>query len=326
MEVGVNDIPVLSEIIGPVHPCAGNTVTYSVEERPDVAYNWTFPVSWQLLSDPGAFEATVIAGFENGTIAATASNDCGMAAIVELEVFSEIPPSLNSVSGPETVCKNSLQSYFVDFIADVVYALHFPDGWEIQSLPETHYVDVLTGQESGTITVTAKLNCDPSEPVLLDVVVIPQPLQPEIILLENVLTSDAASGNQWYNQDGMINGATQQKYFPVENGNYFVVVTVNECISEPSNTIEILNAGITRQIEFRNLTIYPIPFANKLVIDFKNNYKPVNFIFYNAAGIPLLSGNFTEKTIIDTRHLPSGVFTIRFETGQSIEFRKVIRE
>jgi len=64
------------------------------------------------------------------------------------------------------------------------------------------------------------------------------------------LTSSALSGNQWYNQNGIINGATNQSYTVVSNGIYYVIVTMDGYVSEPSNsiTLQISNQDYTQNI------------------------------------------------------------------------------
>lgn len=68
---------------------------------------------------------------------------------------------------------------------------------------------------------------------------------PTITQNGNVLYSNSTSGNQWYNQDGAIVGATDQDYVVRQEGSYYVVVTHSGCSSEKSNTIDIVNTVLT---------------------------------------------------------------------------------
>ena len=61
-------------------------------------------------------------------------------------------------------------------------------------------------------------------------------------------------GNQWYNEDGPIPGATGQFFLAVEPGTYYVIVTSDDCASAPSNPIEIMTVGtedITTESRFK---------------------------------------------------------------------------
>ena len=65
-----------------------------------------------------------------------------------------------------------------------------------------------------------------------------------------ILTSSAASGNQWYRNGIAINGATVQTYSATQDGNYTVKVTIGGCTSLASNAIVVIvvSAGTTPSI------------------------------------------------------------------------------
>ena len=89
-----------------------------------------------------------------------------------------------------------------------------------------------------------------------------------ITLNGNVLQSSAATGNQWFNQNGLISGATNQNYTPTINGDYYTIVTVNGCSSDISNKIHIVINGIKNSAENNEkINIYPNPVTNELFIE-----------------------------------------------------------
>jgi gliding motility-associated-like protein len=49
------------------------------------------------------------------------------------------------------------------------------------------------------------------------------------------LTSNSATGNQWYKDGVIVNGATSQTYSAIASGTYTVIVTASGCISAASN-------------------------------------------------------------------------------------------
>lgn len=54
------------------------------------------------------------------------------------------------------------------------------------------------------------------------------------------LVSSAQKGNQWFRQDGtMVDGATEQKFTPTEDGIYYVAVSNGSCFSEPSQAYRV---------------------------------------------------------------------------------------
>jgi|GEM_PF-2313232 len=65
------------------------------------------------------------------------------------------------------------------------------------------------------------------------------PPTPTINIINYTLHSEALKGNQWYNQNGKIDGATSQDYSPTENGDYYCIVTVMGSSSNKSNIITV---------------------------------------------------------------------------------------
>ena len=94
----------------------------------------------------------------------------------------------------------------------------------------------------------------------------PMPEQPEVIQEGDSLVSSAQEGNQWYDSQGMIEGATQQVYFPEKEEDYYTIVTSPAgCVSEPSNTVHFLFTDIAVN-ERNDLSIYPVPAKDILYI------------------------------------------------------------
>jgi hypothetical protein len=50
----------------------------------------------------------------------------------------------------------------------------------------------------------------------------------------HTLVSSVENGNQWYNENGPVEGATSQSFTPAESGIYSVTASVGNCESEPS--------------------------------------------------------------------------------------------
>ena len=66
-----------------------------------------------------------------------------------------------------------------------------------------------------------------------------KPQTPIISLNGNILHSDAPFGNQWYNQNGIIDSAINQDYTVTNSGDYFVIVTLLGCNSDTSNILNV---------------------------------------------------------------------------------------
>lgn len=85
-----------------------------------------------------------------------------------------------------------------------------------------------------TYTQSNEYMCD--SVYLLDLSVL-TPLEAPLVTVEgsNTLVSSAAKGNQWFKADGTpVEGATEQRFTPTEDGVYYVAASNGSCYSEPS--------------------------------------------------------------------------------------------
>jgi hypothetical protein len=85
------------------------------------------------------------------------------------------------------------------------------------------------------------------------------PATPVVIQAGNDLISDAIAGNQWYEQSGIVAGATDQVFTPSQNGTYYVVVNNQGCTSAPSNQIQYTVTGINDMPSALHIELTPNP-------------------------------------------------------------------
>ncbi len=113
--------------------------------------------------------------------------------------------------------------------------------------------DVITCSFTSTCAVPSTVNSSS-----ITMIVTALPSTPTITPNGYVLTSSSSTGNQWYLNGLIINGATNQTYTATANGNYTVVVTTNGCSSNPSlicnsvGLVDVTNTGT-------HFYIYPNP-------------------------------------------------------------------
>jgi len=144
----------------------------------------------------------------------------------------------------------------------------------------------------------------------------------------NILTSNFTSGNQWYLNGTIINGATGQTYTPIQSGNYRVDVELsNGCVAQSLDfTYVIVNPG-DNDI---GLTIFPVPANGQLNVVFAAPaVSDLNLSLINSAGQvnysdkrSLAAGNFS--TVIDVSHIPPGTYIVRVLLGGKKYARKII--
>ena len=154
-----------------------------------------------------------------------------------------------------------------------------------------------------------------------------KPTTPVITQTGNTLNSNTATGNQWYNTtSGAITGATNQTYNPTANASYYVTVTANACMSDPSNTIAYSTVGVQAYDNNRTINVYPNPVSNELVIEITGNKDKQAYEIYNSIGQVVYKGSLVEKTTVQTTDFPSGVYMIKLENGKTFEFKKILKK
>jgi hypothetical protein len=95
------------------------------------------------------------------------------------------------------------------------------------------------------------------------------PATPFIYLEGETLYSDATEGNQWYDSQGAIPGATGQSYTCLWEDVFHVKVTSdNGCQSHPSNSIHVVVTGVNDPVQQEQMSVAPNPFREEALISF----------------------------------------------------------
>lgn len=162
----------------------------------------------------------------------------------------------------------------------------------------------------------------------LNITLNPLPTTPVITQNGNSLQSSSTSGNQWYNQTGIINGAINQNFTPTENGNYYVILTASGCSSTSSNTINYGSLSI-QNFENNAMTIYPNPTNDKITIDLGNLVDVTGYQIkiYNQLGQIVFSGVMnTQQYSVSLNSLTAGVHLVKIydASNHEIKTKKII--
>lgn len=140
----------------------------------------------------------------------------------------------------------------------------------------------------------------------------------------NILHSNALIGNQWYNQNGLINGATNQDYVLTSNGNYYVIITRSGCSSVKSNTISIINVGVEQTKMNNSIKIYPNPTEESFCISGFEGVAAMKLI--DISGKLILSKQITVNETILINNLSQGVYIVKLITAGGIVERKLVKK
>lgn len=131
---------------------------------------------------------------------------------------------------------------------------------------------------------------------------------------------------QWLLNGNPIQGATSQYYYPMQNGQYTVMVTTNVPCTSTSAPFNMTTVGV-EDVILRQVSIYPNPFKDKLFIE--NLPLGVNMSLQSIMGGKILwenTGNDKVNESLDLSQLPVGVYVLSIEYKGEKFARKVVKE
>jgi hypothetical protein len=115
----------------------------------------------------------------------------------------------------------------------------------------------------------------------------------------------------------MIQGATDLIYIPEQEGIYYTIVTLNNCPSRESNTINYLPTGIVLTNGKEEIILYPNPSAGRYTISFgADPVRQATIKVFNLQGKLIYSEIIqnTTKAEINLTAFPKGMYIIKVIT------------
>ncbi len=337
----VNPVPAAAgTVTGTATVCAGQQgVAYSTTSVMNAtSYSWYLPAGATIASGAGTTSITVNfgAGTVSGNITVAGANQCGDGPLSPPfpVTVNPLPAAAGTITGDASVCQGETGVvYSVATIASATgYAWTLPAGATITAGNNTKQITVSfsASASSGVITVHGTNTCGSgANSPDFSVTVNPKPATPTITESGGTLTSSAASGNQWYFNGTAIPGATGQTYEATQSGDYYTIVTLNGCSSDPSNTINVTMIGIN-QLSGTTFNIYPVPNDGKFSVTCGGiTVESLTLEVYNYLGVRIydtrvspLQGNVEQ--IIDLRPVPNGVYTVVLRTDDNRIVRRIL--
>ncbi|MEI7663803.1 MAG: T9SS type A sorting domain-containing protein, partial [Bacteroidota bacterium] len=242
------------------------------------------------------------------------------------------PAAAGTITGAASVCVNATAvAYSVPTIANANgYVWTIPAGATITSGGTTKNIVVNYGPTSGTGVVSVKgtNTCGSGTVSNLNVTMNAIPPAPVVTASGNMLTSSAATGNQWYYEGALIAGATYQTYAVTHNsGYYWSVVTVNGCSSPISNKVWVVILG-QQDLQGTSFNVYPVPSEGRFTLSVTSPVQETYLVaIYNQMGSKIcdlgeVQVNGTFERQIDLRPVTAGIYSAVFLNSA----RKVVKK
>ncbi|WP_461632661.1 PKD domain-containing protein [Labilibaculum euxinus] len=176
-----------------------------------------------------------------------------------------------------------------------------------------------------TLRVENSNGCSAADQVLITVHDLPQ--IPVATYNNGILSSTSATEYQWYRNNEVQNGTTNQEFSPSQDGNYSVEVwNQYGCKSEISEQVEVILVGIEELIK-KNISIYPNPTKGKLVIDLHENFNysaNIQVELFDSAGKLILYKQLEPTTSLDLTSYPAGLYFVHFiNQNEAVSFKIV---
>ena len=256
----VNSIPAQANLIsGETLICPSTTNTYSIGTvLGATSYTWNLPLGWSGISSTNSILVT--SGLSDGEISVIANNVCGSSPAQTLNItINSIPSQPASISGMDTVCYGSSQTYSIATVPGASsYTWTLPSGWVGTS--SINSITALAGL-SGTIMVRANNDCGSSVDQSFDVFVKPLPSQALEIIGSNevcfgttqIYSIDAISGATSYNwtlPSGWSGTSTTNSISTTigQLGGIISVVATNSCGNSSAQTLSVAVNTIPAQV------------------------------------------------------------------------------
>lgn len=232
----------------------------------------------------------------------------------------------DKIVGNTIICAGKSEVYSIPATPKASsYNWTLPNGTTGTSTTNSITVNFGSSAVSGNISVKGINGCGISAPSSLGVIVNQLPIKPTIIQNVDVLHSSVSIGNQWYDKNGLISGATNQDYTPKTSGDYYVIISNNGCSSAPSNTVHLIPTTVYPISLSNAIKVYPNPVTNELIIEIIENNIKTKFEIINSVGQLVTSGQLQDRTVIQTDHFIPGIYLIKLKSGEILDFRKIVK-
>jgi CubicO group peptidase (beta-lactamase class C family) len=129
--------------------------------------------------------------------------------------------------------------------------------------------------------------------------------QPTITLNGNQLQSSYQNGNQWYLNDTLLLGETNQFITPTQSGNYSVKYTSEEGCEIFSDNFNYIVSSVNEYPNQGTISIFPNPSNTVINIDCKNGFQ-----IYSSTG-QLVKQSLQATTQINISDLPIGLYILK---------------
>lgn len=316
--ISVSPLPkITSPIAALTRVCFDDTVQFTANFSNANSYSWVYSSDWIAVGSTNTSSFNAICT-KDTIVLVYAINSCGIGdtASFTIEVDTLLPNSLNPLLGSTEICSPSSNELYSVPNSNLIqqFIWNVPNGSNIISGQGTSSINITfsSSSTSGPIEVYGENGCGIGPTTSLSVVINPTPLTPVISQSGDTLYSSSTSGNQWYNNQGAINGATSPWFTPGVYGNFYCIVTINGCSSSASLSFIYYPVEI-EEFMIEEIKVFPNPTSTYLHCEVGSSLLINEFYLLNLLGqkLELPIANLSETGfVLDVEQLESGLYRL----------------
>ncbi len=327
MNVTANSTPSISIAVtsGSNTTCSGSSVTFtanSTNAGSAPIYKWKVNGT-TVGTNSTTYTSTSLANGEVVTCELTSNATCitqstvlssGITMAVTTSITANaLVNNLTSVS----LCENGTLNFVANTISGASYAWSGPNGYS--STIQNPTVSAISTMDAGTYTltitdgpcsaqssVTVSVNANPSAPLIT----------PDLIAM--TLSSNNPTGNQWYLDNVLLVGETNQVLAINASGSYTVVYSDGTCSAESLPYVYSTTTSVVKEKTVGKIIVYPNP-SNGLVVvslvDKKSSMIKVSDIYGVTVYQGKVENSFSE---VNLSALSKGVYFLTTIEGEEI--------
>lgn len=259
----------------------------------------------------------------------------GDAAWVDFIVFPAIagssPLAVIASATPSTICAGDNSQLYA-------FAMGGNGAYTYSWLPVTGLSDPTIANPVATpvVTTTYYVVVSDGDNNVNDntlVTVNPTPDQAEITQSGINLVSSADYGNQWYDSNGAIPGATDKIFAPTVTDYYYVIVSNSSgCESIPSDSYYFIYTGLIEFENGQNINLFPNPFYDQFTLDYSLvTPSNVTINIYNTFGQKVVALENNDRKLagnhrirFNAGQLDSGIYFLKIETSDYSITKRIV--
>ncbi len=257
--------------------------------------------------------AHIVFDFNAPVVTNTVTNalqDCSQLQLATLTVNNTSICKNDSLTATATLAFPMLVSWFVDGVFV---------GNNLSITTDT----LSAGNHVITLTTTNSV-CSQT---ITQTIFVDEPLKPTFNQNGNLLTSSAATGNQWYLNSAVISGATQNTFTISQSGYYMVAATDSLGCVAFSDSMWVSPVGIDEMHE-QNIFVSPNPFTNQFEVSGLKFEVGDRIEIMDVLGKIVFNKTLASSTSnlkLQTLKYPAGVYELQIICNDKILRKKIIK-